>query len=93
VTVPAADPVRARITELARLGPAPGPVVSVYLDTRWSDEQQRERVRVFVKNEAGRARDHPAVAEDLEWVQDQVERLVAQLEVPNYNRPYSLRRR
>lgn len=33
-----------------------GPVLSVYLDARWRDEAQRERMRVFWENARGRAR-------------------------------------
>lgn len=33
-----------------------GPVLSVYLDARWRDESQRERVRVFWENARTRAR-------------------------------------
>ncbi len=47
--------VAAKLQELARTAPGPAPVISVYLDTRWSDEHQRERVRVFLKNEIHRA--------------------------------------
>ncbi len=63
------------LVELAKLPPAPTPVVSVYLDTQWVDEQQRDRVRIFLKNEltdarrangAGRAADA-----DLDWIQEQ----------------------
>ena len=39
-----------RLTELAKLPAAEKPVVSVDLNTRWTDESQRERVRIFLKN-------------------------------------------
>ena len=42
--------------ELGKISKASTPVVSVYLDTRWADEHQRDRVRVFLKNELARAR-------------------------------------
>jgi len=42
--------VQTRLAELAKLPPAARPVVSVYLNTRWADEDQRERVRIFLKN-------------------------------------------
>src|SRR5438034_953600 len=41
---------RQRVRELARLESSGSPVVSVYLNTEWVDEHQRERVRIFVKN-------------------------------------------
>ena len=53
--------VSARLTELAKLrGTRESPVVSVYLNTRWGDEHQRDRVRVFLKNEIRKARKAPA---------------------------------
>src|SRR5213593_1528138 len=41
---------RQRLRELARFESSGSPVVSVYLNTEWVDEHQRERVRIFVKN-------------------------------------------
>lgn len=38
----------ARQQELARTKPGSVPVISVYLDTRWSDEHQREALRLAV---------------------------------------------
>jgi hypothetical protein len=37
------------LSELARLRSGSEPIVSLYLDVRWRDEQQRERVRLFVQ--------------------------------------------
>ncbi|GAO01380.1 hypothetical protein [Anaeromyxobacter sp. PSR-1] len=37
------------LTDLARLRSVGEPIVSLYLDVRWADEQQRERVRLFVQ--------------------------------------------
>ena len=37
------------LSELARLQSGSEPIVSLYLDMRWSDEHQRERVRLFVQ--------------------------------------------
>ena len=45
-----------RIAELARIEPASTPVVSVYLNTHWRDEHQRDRVRIFLKNALAEAR-------------------------------------
>jgi hypothetical protein len=69
---------KARLAELARWEPRDGvPVVSVYLDTRWSDEQQRERVRIFLKNEIKRARDvGRARAWDLDWIERETQAIV-----------------
>lgn len=76
---------RARVAELAKIGKADTPVVSVYLDTRWSDEHQRDRVRIFLKNEIARAREargRRAAPADLDWIQSTGDELVSQAAVP-----------
>jgi Bacterial archaeo-eukaryotic release factor family 10 len=73
--------VQARISELAKLPAADRPVVSVYLRTAWTDEEQRERVRIFVKNGI-RGAQGKAADIDLAWIEAQVERLIARLAVP-----------
>ena len=72
--------VAARLQELARIKPGPAPVISVYLDTRWSDEHQRDRVRVFLKNETRKASAMAAGRLDAElaWISEEGERLVDQ---------------
>lgn len=75
----------ARLTELAKTTGAATPVVSVYLNTRWADEQQRERVRVFLKKELRKARQGAAsqeLAEDLDWIQAAGESLIEQAQFP-----------
>src|SRR3989442_5827989 len=63
---------KARLSELARWQPCPTPVVSVYLDTEWTDEQQRERVRIFLKNALRDARERALAAPaDLDWIERQ----------------------
>ncbi len=59
-------------------------MVSVYLDTRWADEHQRDRVRVFLKNELRRARQpaDQALAGDLDWIEHQGRLLVEQAGAP-----------
>lgn len=76
--------VRKQLTELARVRGAASPVVSVYLNTRWRDEHQRERVRVFLKNELRRARQgaEPALGEDLDWIETEGESLIDQARFP-----------
>jgi hypothetical protein len=37
------------LSELARLRSGSEPIVSLYLDIRWADEKQRDRVRLFVQ--------------------------------------------
>lgn len=76
---------RARLAELAKISKATTPVVSVYLNTRWADEHQRDRVRIFLKNELAQARRGPrpwAAAADLDWVEAQGQALVSQTTVP-----------
>jgi len=72
----------ARLSVLARLAPTESPVVSVYLDTRWADEQQRERSRVFLRNEIRKARAGAPteLQADLAWVEKQGESLIEQMQ-------------
>jgi peptide subunit release factor 1 (eRF1) len=82
----AAMDVAARLAELAKLPPATRPVVSVYLNTRWTDEDQRERVRIFLKNhlrEARAAAGVRAADEDLDWIEAQGRRLIGQATFPD----------
>jgi hypothetical protein len=76
-----------RLTELARLRSDGSPIVSVYLNTRWADEQQRDRVRLFLKNELRRAREGAggSLAEDLDWVETEGRLLVEGALVPEAN--------
>lgn len=76
-----------RLTELARLRSPAGPVVSVYLDVRWADEQQRDRVRLFLKNELRRAREgaDDALGADLDWIEERGRLLIEQALVPDAN--------
>jgi hypothetical protein len=73
------DP-RAKLAELARRETRDGAaVVTVYLDTRWIDEQQRERVRIFLKNELRRAREAGrARPDDLDWIDREGRAIVEQ---------------
>jgi peptide subunit release factor 1 (eRF1) len=77
---------RARLTALARIDGVTTPVVSVYLDTRWTDEHERERARIFLRNELNRARQagaggaHP---DDLDWIERQGGSLIEQSEFPD----------
>ena len=74
-----------RLGELGKISTGPTPVVSVYLDTRWADEHQRDRVRVFLKNELARAREassNRAADSDLDWIESQGNALVGQATMP-----------
>jgi hypothetical protein len=72
--------------ELARLRSGSEPIVSLYLDVRWHDEQQRERVRLCVREKSRAILGHyapgapgrPALARTLEKIQGFVEGLTAQ---------------
>jgi peptide subunit release factor 1 (eRF1) len=70
----------AKLQDLARMRPGPTPVISVYLDTGWTDEHQRGRVRVFLKNEVRKAAGMAAgqLDADLAWITSQGEQLVSQ---------------
>jgi peptide subunit release factor 1 (eRF1) len=75
----------ARLSALARLARTESPVVSVYLNTRWTDEQQRERTRVFLRNEIRKARAGapPELEADLAWVEKRGESLIEQMQFPD----------
>lgn len=76
---------RERVATLGKMGPAPTPVVTVYLGTRWADEHQRGRVRIFLKNELAQARRaaRPRAAQaDLDWIEAQGEALLNQTSMP-----------
>jgi hypothetical protein len=75
----------ARCRVLARLAPSPSPVVSVYLDTDWAEEQQRERARAFLRNEIRKARAGaaPELEADLAWVEKRSAALVEETWSPD----------
>jgi hypothetical protein len=74
------------LAELAKLRGGTEPIVTLYLDVRWRDEQQRERVRVFVQDRSRRILGHyadgtpgrDALARTLAKVRGFVEGLTAQ---------------
>lgn len=77
--------VHGRLIDLARIQKSPAPVVTVYLNTRWADEQQRERVRVFLKTQLTRARRGDGLRasdNDLDWIEERGNALVAQEATP-----------
>ncbi len=77
---------RDRLAELARIERAPTPVVSVYLNTLWADEHERERARIFLKNELRRARGSDGLrahAADLDWVEREGAALIDQARFPD----------
>jgi peptide subunit release factor 1 (eRF1) len=76
----------AELHRLARLPESDLPFLSVYLDTQWDDEQQRERVRLFVRNRLRQGRllfepggpEAESFARDEERIQDYVVKLTRQ---------------
>src|SRR3990170_915366 len=74
-----------RLVELSKITGAPAPVLSVYLNTRWVDEHQRDRVRVFLKNELRKARQGAGRVSgaDLDWIQAEGEALISQARTPD----------
>ena len=72
-----------RLVRLARIERAAAPVASVYLNTRWVDEHQRDRMRIFLKNELAKARSGGAAPADLDWIEREGEALVAQAHYPD----------
>jgi peptide subunit release factor 1 (eRF1) len=76
--------IKSRLAQLAKFEPGEHRVVSVYLNTRWADEQQRERVRIFLKNELRRAREiGRARPEDLDWIETHARALIEALAPPD----------
>jgi peptide chain release factor subunit 1 len=69
-----------RISRLAKLH-VPAGVLSVYLNTRWSDEHQRDRTRLFVQEEVRRARQAgtvPNLDAALAWLEAETDVFVGQ---------------
>ncbi len=69
------------IKGLARLPPSASPFFTLYLNTRWSTEKERERVRIFVKSHlrqclGGPGEPLPGVREDAEKIEYYVRGLV-----------------
>ncbi|WP_242344792.1 baeRF10 domain-containing protein [Anaeromyxobacter terrae] len=74
------------LSELARFQSGSEPIVSLYLDIRWKDEQQRERVRLFVQERIRHTLAHylpespgrAGLEKTLKRIQDQVTGLLGQ---------------
>lgn len=77
------------IKKLAHMEESTYPFLSLYLNTRWDDEQQRERIRLFTKNQLKRTLDQLKDREDWRkaFIQDyqQIERYVEGLVRRVYN--------
>ena len=75
---------KSEIKKLARIEEGPYPFCSLYLNTKWDNEQQRERIRLFTKNELKKGHDQikdregwrKAFHEDQKQIEKYVEGLV-----------------
>jgi len=80
---------RSEIKKLARMEEGLYPFLSLYLNTKWDDEQQRERIRLFTKNQLKRIDDQLKDREDWRKAfvadQQQIERFVEGLVRRVYN--------
>jgi release factor family 10 len=75
--------IRRELIELSGTPASPTPVLSIFLDTRWLDEHQRDRARTIVESELRRAAvaDPPPLQEDLRWVEARMTAIIAQAEL------------
>ena len=81
------------IKQLARLEETPYPFLSLYLNTKWDDEQQRERIRLFTKNQLKRALDQfkdrevwrNALIKEQQQIEKYVERLIRRIDHEEVN--------
>jgi peptide subunit release factor 1 (eRF1) len=81
------------LSDLARLRSGDEPIVSLYLDVRWGDEQQRERVRLYVQERVRKTlAQYPegspgreGLARTLQRVQDYVAGITGQVYEPGKN--------
>jgi len=68
---------KSEIKKLARIEEGPYPFCSLYLNTKWDDEQQRERIRLFTKNQLKDREDwQKAFIEEQQLIERYVEGLV-----------------
>jgi peptide chain release factor subunit 1 len=81
--------IRNEIKKMARIEEVPYPFLSLYLNTKWDDEQQRERIRLFTKNQFKKVYDQLKGQEDRQKAlvddQQQIERYVEGLVRRVYN--------
>jgi peptide chain release factor subunit 1 len=75
--------IKRELVELSETPASPAPVLSVFLQAHWVDEQQRDRVRAFVAAELRRVAvaDPPPLDADLRWIEARVAAIVAQAEL------------
>jgi peptide chain release factor subunit 1 len=72
--------IKKEIRKLANIPETDHPFISLYLNTKWQDEKQRKRVRLFVKNELKEAqklvKDEERTRENLQRDSDEIQRYV-----------------
>jgi peptide subunit release factor 1 (eRF1) len=82
--MPSPHEISAHVERLRRSRATTPAIVSVYLNTQWSDEHQRDRTRVFLNRELHRAREAGlGTPDDLDWIEQEGRELVAQGELPD----------
>lgn len=72
-----------KLTQLTATPGRHGDVVSLYLNSHWTNERQRDRARVFVKNELRHAREaapQAGLAAALDWVESEAVTVIDQTE-------------
>ena len=75
------------LSDLSNLRSDSEPIVTLYLDTRWTDEKQRERSRVFVQEASKQALDRHAAHPQREALRRTLER-VGRLAAENSGQPW-----
>lgn len=72
--------IKKEIRKLARIPETEHPFISLYLNTKWEDEKQRKRVRLFVKNELKEVqkliKDEEKISQSLEKDSEEIQRYV-----------------
>ncbi len=78
--------VKTVLARLARVESSETPVISVYLNTEWTEEHQRERVRVFLKSRLREARQAGAADPgDVDWVEAQGQAILNRVKFEDAN--------
>jgi peptide subunit release factor 1 (eRF1) len=73
-----AQDLRTALSDLSEVRGDLDPIVSLYLDTHWTDEKQRERARCFLHESVRRAVDHHAAHPQLQVLRRTLGRVAAE---------------
>ena len=72
--------IKREIRKLAKIPETDYPLISLYLNTKWEDEKQRKRVRLFVKNELKEAqklvKEEEGIRKSLQRDSEEIQRYV-----------------